>query len=426
MILDLQLLPHQADFVTDTTTRNLALVGGYGCGKTYSMAAKLTTLALLNPGYEGIALSPTYGMAQKVLVPAIDDQLRATRLRYHLNKSDLTFDIHVPGSAKPTRLHVMAAESYRRTAGINAAFFGVDEADLIEPDTARAAWRMLSSRLRKGRVYQGCSTSTPEGFKFLWSYFVDEVEKDPSLRESRRVIHASTYDNPFLPQDYIAELEQQYPPHLIDAYLRGQFVNLLGTTVYYCYDRDLNGTSKTVADYPNSVLHVGMDFNVGRMSAVVSVVDNGAVYVLDELYGARNTEELIQKLKARYPRRPTGSFYIYPDSSGKNASANAPRSSIALLQDAGFEVRFRNANPRIPDRVASVNLRFKDMHGVRRAFVNHRTCPQLVKGLMNQAYDREGKPDKSGDIDHCLDALGYFIYFNYPAQGRGASYTVVG
>ena len=158
------------------------------------------------------------------------------------------------------------------------------------------------------------------------------------------------------------------------------------------------------------------------MAAITSVVDGGVPYTVDELYGARNTQELAMQLRQRYPGRHVT---LYPDSSGKNASANSSVSSIAILQQAGFDCKFRNSNPFVKDRVAAVNLRFKDLHGNRRAFVNTATCPRLTQGLVQQAYDKNGEPAKVNDIDHPLDAYGYFISYNWPAVGRG-SYQVVG
>jgi hypothetical protein len=51
--------------------------------------------------------------------------------------------------------------------------------------------------------------------------------------------------------------------------------------------------------------------------------------------------------------------------------------------------------------------------------VNIDKCPVLVKGLDQQGFGSDGNPDKSKGIDHCLDALGYFIAFEFPVPGMG-------
>ena len=37
-------------------------------------------------------------------------------------------------------------------------------------------------------------------------------------------------------------------------------------------------------------------------------------------------------------------------------------------------------------------------------------CPTLTSNLNEQAYDDNGNPRKSNNVDHMLDALGYFVH----------------
>ena len=402
----------------------MALVGGYGAGKTKALATKLITLAHLNAGFEGIALSPTYGMSQKVLVPELEQQLRDFNIKFSYNKSNLVFDINVARNTV-TRLHVLAAESYKRAAGINAAFFGVDECDLIAPDLATAAWQMLSSRLRRGKVYQGCAVSTPEGYNFLWKFFVDDVQQKPDLASTRKIIRANTYDNPFLPAEYIAELEAQFPPHLIKAYLMGEFVNLAGKQVYYNFDREANASTVTLEDVQQfETIHLGMDFNYAGMSVTAAVVRENEVHVFDELLGATNTDACIDQIKKRYFGRK---ICIYPDPAGNQRKSSAADTDIAQLRKAGLPVRMMSSHPLIKDRVNSVNALLLNGQGERRLRVNTVTCKGTTKALLNQTYDSNGQPKKNVSlginetfIDGPLDALGYFVYTNWPLRGGGS------
>ena len=423
MNLELSLLEHQSHFIQDTTTRNLALVGGYGAGKTKALATKLITLSMLNPGYEGIALSPTYGMSMKVLMPEIEAQLNEHGFKYKHSASQMTFDIFTESKVS-TRLHVLAAESYKRAAGINAAFFGVDEADLIQPDLAMAAWQMLSSRLRRGKVFQGCAVSTPEGYNFLWKFFVDDVTQNPKLAESRRIIRASTYDNPFLPIEYITELEAQYPSHLIKAYLLGEFVNLAGKQVYYNFDREQSHTPLSLNDVaPTEMLHLGMDFNYAGMSVTGAVIRGDTVHIVDELIGANNTDECIAQIKTKYFGR---NLVVYPDPAGNQRKTSAADTDIVQLRKAGLPVRVMSSHPAVKDRINSVNGMLLNGLGERRLLVNTTTCKGTTKALLNQVYDLNGQPKKNVSlginetfVDGPLDALGYFVYSNWPLRGGG-------
>lgn len=415
--VNIALLKHQLDFVSDTSTRYLGLCSGYGGGKTYAFCIKAITLAALNVGYRGALYEPTNVMIRDVLVPMMDQVLDQLGIPYEYKVSPLPSYTLKFGHGT-TQILLRSGENFKKTGiGLNLAFFGVDESDTMNKSTATALWRALQSRLRAGKVYQGFTTSTPEGFAWMHDFFVNQAkEDDGTTKADRRLIKARTTDNPFLPTEYIDSLRSNYPANLIEAYLNGEFVNLNSETVYPNYDREINNNDRTANTNPNAILHVGLDFNVGKMAATVAVIHDGIPYFVDELYGAKNTEDFIKKLKAKYPNRQ---IYIYPDSSGKNASANADRSSIVLLEQSGLKCFYHSKNPAVKDRVRSVNAMMRNGKDEVRCFVNAKTCPQIVNCLEQQSY-KDGKPDKESGTDHMNDALGYFLYFRWPLQGKSS------
>jgi len=143
-------------------------------------------------------------------------------------------------------------------------------------------------------------TTTPEGFKFVFLQFVKQLRDKPSLKEMYGLVQASTFDNELnLPDDYIASLMESYPPQLIMAYLKGQFVNLTSGTIYTAYDRKLNGCFDTVQ--PGEPLFIGMYFNVGKMAAITHVKrDQGLPRAVDELIDGYDTPDMIRRIKERY------------------------------------------------------------------------------------------------------------------------------
>jgi hypothetical protein len=411
-----ELLETQAEFVTSNDTMFLGFVGGYRAGKTYSLCHKAIYLASKNIGYRGALLEPTYGMLKRVLIPTMVEVLERIKLPYTYRATDPHgFILHFPDG--DVEILLMGAENYQRVAGISLAWFGVDEFDLIDADVARDAWRMLVSRLTKANIMQGFVTSTPEGYKWMHEFFVEEMKnEDGTTKTDRRLIRARTQDNPYIDPAYVERMRSQYSEKQLEAYLNGFFVNLKTGSVYDEFDRVENHTDKTLADYPNHVLHIGIDFNVGKMASVISVVDKGIPYTLSEHYGAKNTESWIKEIKKAFPTRK---IIVYPDSSGANASANADLSSIQLLKNANFVVKAAKANPRIDVRVSSVNAKIKNAKGERSWYVNTNKCPQLTKSLEQQTWDPStGKPDKTSDLDHPPDALGYFITFNWNVLGK--------
>ena len=66
---------------------------------------------------------------------------------------------------------------------------------------------------------------------------------------------------------------------MLKAYLDGEFVNLNSGGVYPDFDRELNKSKETIK--PREVLHIGMDFNVLKMAAVVHVLRDGQAHAVD-------------------------------------------------------------------------------------------------------------------------------------------------
>jgi phage terminase large subunit len=414
--LDVSLLPHQAAFLEDQT-RYCALVGGYAAGKTRALAYKVIQLAAQNRGYEGILLSPTFPMLWQVAVKTLIEVLEDYGLKFEMKKSEDKMLLYFGNKSKPSTIHFRSAENYARLAGLNLAWAAVDEIDTMKPTIAREAWSQINSRIRVGNFNQTVCVSTPEGFGFMWSFFENEPMLEPKLAPTRSIIRGSTLDNPFIPDEYIHNLKANYPPHQLDAYLMGQFVNLTSSPVYYAFDKKKNHTDLTIDMVPmDTPIHCGIDFNLNSMSCTVGFINNEYDYVVDEIMGSKNTSSLIDAINQRYQGRQ---IYVYPDASGAAGKTSASASDIAQLFSAGFQVFANKANPRVKDRVSSVNARFLNGNGERRLLVNTNKCKTLTKSLQTQVYNPDGTPVKDGIIDGPNDAIGYWIHKVHPVANRG-------
>jgi len=341
------LLPHQFDLIEDTTTRILGLVSGYGGGKTYAVARKACTLALLNPGSDGIITEPNFPLLTQILIPEVEAALEEFGIPFHFNKSEVIFYCTVSG--KQTRIICKSMERYDRLIGVNAAWVILDEFDTAKAALAYSAFEKLMGRLRAGNVRQMVIVSTPEGFKAMHRIFVKDAG------EGRRLLRARTQDNKHLPPDFIQSLLDTYPDELISAYLDGEFVNLTSGSVYTSYDREVNRSRETLR--PGEPIKLGMDFNVGNMAACAYVLRENDWHCVDEIKGGRDTPAMIDTIKDRWAGHHVT---IYPDASGANASSKgASISDIGLLRGAGFTIRAKPSNPRVKDRILAVNMAFQ-------------------------------------------------------------------
>jgi hypothetical protein len=219
------------------------------------------------------------------------------------------------------------------------------------------------------------------------------------------MVQAATYSNPFLPDDYVDTLRDSYPPALIDAYIEGKFTNLTSGSVYPDFCRRLNHTNEV--ERPGEPLLIGMDFNRLKMSAVVYVLRDGWPVAVDEITDGRDTPSMVETFHERY-RLKGHALTVFPDASGQNSSSkNASESDLSIIKQAGMSVQVNSTNPAIADRVNAVNALILNGDGERRLKVNTHRCPHLTDGLEQQAYDKNGMPDKTSGLDHLNDAAGY-------------------
>ena len=404
--------PAQAAFVASMEPFP-AFVGGFGSGKTAAAIARIMRLKRMCPKQDVAYYLPTYGLVEDIAFqrfPAMFDRLG---LAYKLNRQTATLQTDLG------RIIFRTMDNPDRIVGFEVAHSILDELDTLPIEKARNVWNKVIARNRqKARTAGGRKVpntvsvaTTPEGFRFVWERWVKNKAPGYELFRTKTMDNAAN-----LPDGYIENLRNSYPTALLAAYLEGEFVNLTAGSVYPEFDRTLNASGETVQ--PADVLHVGLDFNVTRMAAVIHVLRGDEPHAVDEIVNGFDTPAVIAILKDRYPKHR---IMVYPDASGgSRRSVQASQSDLSLLRAAGFRVCVNSTNPAVKDRVLSVNaMLHKD--GKRRYKVNPQMCPNLVECLEKQAYDKNGEPDKSAGFDHALDAAGYFIAYRYPLVRRTAS-----
>lgn len=402
-----------------------AYVAGFGSGKTFVGSSSLCIFSLENPRINAGYFAPTYAQIRDIFYPTIDEVAYGFGLSVKVHESNKEVDLY-SGKKYRSTIICRSMEKPETIVGFKIGQALVDELDVMKADKARNAWRKIIARMRYNveGVRNGIDvTTTPEGYRFVYEQFVKAVREKPELGGLYGLIQASTYDNALnLPDDYIPSLQESYPPQLIAAYLRGQFVNLTSGSVYADFCRIANNTAET--ERPGEPLHIGMDFNVLKMSAVVYVIREGLPLAVAELTGVRDTPAMCEAIKQRFCGHEIS---IYPDASGQNTSSkSASLSDLSILRGAGFSVHVNGQNPLIRDRVLSVNSMILNSKGERRLKVNTVRCPKYTEALEQQAYDSNGAPDKSSGHDHVNDAGGYFLVYRYPVRKPAASNSTLG
>lgn len=389
-------------------------VGGYGSGKTETLANCALRDALTSSQALIACYEPTYDLVRLILAPRLDEKLTNSGIRFKYNKQE---NIIYTSNTQCGDFVLRTLENPNRIVGYEAYRSHVDEIDTLKKDQANAVWQKIIARNRQvltdqqGHTLKDTSNrvsayTTPEGFKFAYERWIK------NKKQGYELIRAKTSSNPFLPEDYIQSLLDSYPSQLIKAYLDGEFVNLNSGNVYPEFNRALNHTDVTLKPY--ETIHVGMDFNRLKMSAVIYIIREGEPIAIKEHTAVRDTPDMAKLLNEFYKDKGH-SVVVYPDASGANSSSkNASESDLSILRQAGLTVRANSTNPAIMDRINAFNAMILNGEGIRRLKINTNNCPELTEALEQQPYDKNGMPDKSGGLDHVLDAAGYFIAYEYP------------
>lgn len=407
----------QGRFLAATKKFN-AFVGGYRSGKTFVGCVRLWMLAMKHPSIKLGYFAPTYPMIQDIFYSTITEVGESLSDEWGVS---LTTDINV--SRKEVRLFVngveyamvkcRAMEHAHRIVGFDISHAQVDEIDTMKMDKADAAWKKIIARMSSVRedykVNTVDFTTTPEGFNFVHRLFVVDLQEKREIAEFYSLTQASTRENAKnLPDDYIQSLYNTYPSQLVDAYVDGKFVNLKSGTVYGSYDRKRCRSNETIKT--GEPLFIGQDFNVGKMASTIYVKRENGWHAVDELCDLFDTPDVIRVINDRWASNGHR-IVVYPDASGKNRkSNNASTSDIALLEQAGYDVRVNASNPAVKDRVLSMNKALES----GKVWVNDAKCPSTARGLEQQAYDKNGEPEKSSGVDHQNDATTYPIVYEMP------------
>lgn len=387
-----------------------AFIGGYGSGKTYACVMKALALAELNTGCTGMILSPTYRMADDVVYPMLCSILSENAIEH----TALTTRHNILLPASDARIILRSADRPERIKGLNLAWAFLDEAAIMDKN----AWLVTLSRVRDRSAFvtQCGVATTPEGLNWVYE------EWHENRRPGHELITASTRSNVHLAEGYLASMLASYDAATARQYVDGEFVETRGRRVYYAFGQNRNVRDERFD--PAGPVHIGIDFNVAPMVAVVVQERGAALVAVAELAIDDNadTARMARMIAERFAQAPQ--ILLYPDASGANRRTSG-KSDIAILKSELPRAVFRHGakNPAVRDRLNAVNLLLAPPNGAPGLFINAAECPLLFKDLKHLKWNADGtKIDKNDPtLSHASDALGYAVVQLRPVAFRRAS-----
>ena len=386
----------QAEVIKDTA-RFRILITGRRFGKTFLAIHELARFARF-PNRKVWYVAPTYRQAKAICWQELVQRLRKHNWVSEVNNSDLTVILR-----NNSRISLRGADNENSLRGIGLDFLVMDEFADISP----VAWYEVLRPTLSDPQGHALFCGTPRGFG-NWGY--DMYVKGQSDKEWQSY-KFTTLEGLQVPKEEIEQAKEDLDERTFQQEYMASFVNYAGM-IYYNFDRNKN----IIDEYSNpyKTLHIGLDFNVDPMCAVVSVIENDRIIVIDEIQiWSSNTNEMVEEIKSRYKNKSV----IYPDPSARQRKTSAGGlTDLAILKNAGFEVRSRNSAPLVRDRINSVNAKLKNAKGINSLFIL-KSCKNVIKSIERQIY-KEGThiPDKDSGYDHFNDALGYMVEYNFPLK----------
>ena len=384
--------------IIECEARFRVLITGRRFGKTFLCIQELAKFSRY-PKRKCWYVAPTYRMAKDIVWNELVERLMKHKWISKTNHSDLKITLR-----NGSEIYLRGADNENSLRGVGLDFLVMDEfADIKEH-----AWYEVLRPTLSDKNGSALFCGTPRGFG-SWSYNLFTKEQEDNNWQS---FQFTTLEGGQVSPQEIEQAKADLDERTFKQEYMASFVNYAGQ-IYYNFDRKDNVVSKYTPQ--SAEIHIGMDFNIDPMSAVVAEIKGDNVYIYDEIViYSSNTDEMVQEIRNRYKDKH---IFIYPDPASKQRKTSAGGvTDLAILKNAGFNLRVRNAHPLVRDRINAVNTKLKNANGKRTLFIAN-NCKNMLKALERQIY-KEGTtlPDKDNNYDHMNDALGYFIEYLYPVR----------
>ena len=379
-------------------SRFRVLITGRRFGKTFVAINEIAKFASI-PNKKIWYVAPSYRQAKAICWGVLKEKMIYHKWVKSINHSDLTLTLK-----NNSQITLRGSDNESSLRGVGLNFLILDEFQ----DINKTAWYEVLRPTLSDTEGHALFCGTPRGFG-NWSY---DLYKMGENNKDWKSFQYTTLEGEQVSEDEIEQAKQDLDLRTFQQEYEATFVNYSGM-IYYNFSRDKNIIEKYNKN--TGILHIGLDFNVDPMSAVVCILENDRIIVVDEIQiYSSNTNEMCDEIKTRYKNKQ---IVVYPDPSARQRKTSAGGlTDLAILKNNGFDVRCRSTAPLVRDRINAVNSKLKNVNGKNSLFIV-KFCKNAIKSIERQIY-KEGThiPDKDSGYDHMNDALGYLVEYNFPLR----------
>lgn len=252
---------------------------------------------------------------------------------------------------------------------------------------------------------------------------------------TRHVFYSNTKENPYLPPQYIEQLERDLDPLMVRRMVYGEWLSIAGNNIYYAYSAE-NKRKQKYEINPQYPVILSWDFNIAlekpiSMACMQYIGDVFHIFNEVVIDGAR-TADTIDELENKGILKKEWRYYICGDAAGKHKDTRAGRSDydiiISEMQKRGltFEFHVPPSNPSVRNRHNKVNAYCLNAKNERRLFV-YEDAPTVDEGFRLTKL-RPGAnyiEDDSKRYQHISCAAGYAIMFETLMASRKPQETIL-
>jgi hypothetical protein len=247
---------------------------------------------------------------------------------------------------------------------------------------------------------------TPTGVQ---NHFYDLFVKGQSNDSDYKSWQFTTLEGGFISAEEVEKAKKNLDKRTFEQEYLASFLTA-ANRVAYNFSRDIHCKVMETT----SRMFWGVDFGVASYMTAILMCENtaGELYVFDEIgLQNSNTFELAKRMQEKGPGLP-----VYPDPAGKARTSNSTKSDHNILQEAGFTVIARKANPTQKDRMNALNRMLEDANGKHKLFINPK-CKNTIRDLELCTLEN-GQILKTETLSHFVDGLMYPIEYRYGFRGQ--------
>ena len=391
--------------VWDADGRFRLLCAGRRMGKTHLCIARLITWAASKPNSLNWYVTANYRMAKQIAWRQLKNMV-PPEICVKRNETDLMVEL-TNGSI----ISLKGADNADSLRGVSLSSLVVDEAAYVKQE----AWEMV---LRPALSDQGGPAwfiTTPAGLNWFYDLWEQAQDLDDWSTHSYTTIEGGN-----VPPEEVEAARRTLDSRTFKQEYLASFETLSGRVYPDFSDENI---SEDVKDTGGAIMW-GSDFNVGTMAGVLGSRVGDTLHIWDEVSVKQsNTDEVCAMLRERFNGRK---LVAYPDPTGSSRkTSSAGRTDHEIIRQYGFGCVSPKAPWAVKDKINATNSMIRNASGQIRLFV-HPRCKDTIKALRNVTYKPNTEDyiiDKSANIEHWTDALGYLILseFNplYERAGKG-------